>query len=152
MLRGYIERLQQRDTAGENVDKETNALWRAMTRAKGDDDNDRREIVWAIACAAHDPFWTVGGHVWPDNTDEGLCRRVRFTLGVLALELDDHAEDVARAVRLWRRGRGRPSKRSPAGSKWEAVATVLRDAGRGNGSINGAKNVEQLWKEHGVEL
>lgn len=133
---------------GEDVADQIGALYRAATGRQSETE-DRRRILIAVAHVARrsDEHWSVvlGRPV----RDSDLAHLVLYQIEVgseqLATRLSNHPHAIARAVKLWRRGAGRPRKGEPTGSKWEALATLIRFAKLGNLD---PKAVEQLAKEH----
>lgn len=126
------------------------------------DDNDaRRLLIWSISVVATWSDAQYGRRLLnrvprkrkakdkrrsANATDEQLAGLVRLQwrrYPAHAERLRSDPSCVARAVRLWRRGPGRPRFDAPSGSKWAAVAEVIKLAGLG--AVD-EKAVEQFWK------
>lgn len=148
---------------GEDVADDVAALYRAATKREEDKDARRSLMISVAMVAKHDD--ATWGAISGSGDGQGLTGKVTdrqladlvigylarppFNLTAAAERLQKYPADVALAVRLWRRGRGRPKRGEPAGSKWAAIATLLRLAGLGTVD---EEIIERYWVAHGVDL
>lgn len=156
----FVRELWRALDRGEDVNRRARALYRVVT-GRQDDTEARRAVIAAIQRVARRTDAEIGAVLWagdpgraPTATDAQIgglvCLDIR-RLGDASTRLEAHPSAVALAVRMWRRGRGRPSRGvtgRAVGSKWSAVAEVLELAGLGRLD---EKAVEQLWRTHGFK-